>query len=429
MFAKIKPFIALYTAVIFMMTGIGLLNTYLGLRLSLEGVSTHITGLVMTTYFIGLIVGTFYCRRIILSVGHIRAHCAFVAVTTSVTLIHGLVVSAPLWAAFRFFSGVANMGLFMVIESWLSECAEPEVRGRIFSIYMIMAYLGAGMGQKLLNIGDALGQTIFLVAGVFLILSIIPVATTHAIHPTLPETEQINLKTIYKQAPISMLGCFITGLNNSAFYAMGSVFAHKIGLNISQVSWFMTLGILGGLMFQWPVGILSDRFDRSLMLLCQGAALTIVAGCAFLTGFESFTALLCITTMFGGILFSIYPVAVARAHDIFKARDVVKVSSALLLCMGVGTVMGPMLVSLLMTISGTPLGFFVYYITTGSLLAVATLLLRQKESVKIIPPEEQIDFVIMKKTSVVAMHMDPRRETHSESGSGNIAGIDAKDNK
>jgi MFS family permease len=412
MFAKIKPFIALYTAVIFMMTGIGLLNTYLGLRLSLEGVSTHKTGLVLTTYFIGLIVGTFYCRRIIRSVGHIRAHCAFVAVTASLTLIHGLVVSAPLWAAFRFFSGVANMGLFMVIESWLSECAESEVRGRIFSIYMIMAYLGAGTGQKILGIGDALGQTVFLVAGIFLILSIIPVAVTHTIHPTLPEMEQFSLKTIYRKAPIGMLCCFITGLNNSAFYAMGSVFAHKIGLNISQVSWFMTLGVLGGLVFQWPVGSLSDRLDRSLMLPFQGAALTVVAGCALFIGFESVSALLCITTVFGGILFSIYPVAVARAHDIFKARDVVKVSSALLLCMGMGTVLGPMLVSLLMTVSGTPLGFFVYYITTGSLLFAATLLLRQRESVKIIPPDQQVDFVIMKKTSSVAMQMDPRRETH-----------------
>lgn len=414
MFANVRPFIALYSAVMLLMTGIGLLNTYLGLRLSLEGLSTQATGLVLTAYFGGLIFGTFFCKRVIRSVGHIRAYAAFAAVTTSVVMVHGLLVSAPLWAGLRFCSGVANMGLFMVIESWFNECADPGARGRVFSIYMIMAYLGSGLGQQLLNIGDIHGQSIFLVVGIFLVLSTIPVAITHSIHPELPRMEQIGLKTIYRKAPIGMLGCFVTGLNTSAFYAMGSVFAHQINLPVSQVSWFMALTILGGLLFQWPVGALSDRFDRSLLLPILGIVLAAIAAFAATAGNGSLGLLLGSTALFGGFLFTIYPVSVARAHDIFEAQDVVKVSSALLLCFGTGAVLGPLLVSTVMTLSGTPYGFYFYYMATGGLFAVITLVMRQKECTRVIPPDDQVEFVIMKKTSMVALHMDPRQETDAD---------------
>lgn len=410
MLSNLKQFIALYSAVILMMTGTGLLNSYIGLRLSMEGLPTQVTGLVFTTYFIGLIIGSLYCKRIIRNVGHIRAHAAFTAVSTAVAIMLGLSVVPVLWAALRFFSGIANMGLFMVVESWFNECAEPKARGRIFSFYMITNYLGSALGQKFLDFGDVTSQSLFLLSGLFLVLSIIPVATTRTIRPKLPKIEQISLKTIYKKAPMGMLGCFITGLNNSAFYSLGSVFAHQAGLSISQVSWFMALAIFGGLLFQWPIGIISDRFDRSRLLPLQGLILVCVSGIAALVGHHSLLGLLSIAAIFGGMLFTIYPVAVARAHDIFSARDVVKVSSALLFCMGVGAVFGPLVASTVMTLAGTPFGFFYYFIGTSSLYAVISVILRRIERVRIVPVEEQVDFVIMKKTSDVALHFDPRLE-------------------
>jgi len=242
----LKLFLSLYASVLFLMTGLGLLNTLLSLRLSMEGVSEQTTGMVLTAYFIGLTVGTFFCRRIIRSVGHIRAYAAFAAVGTAMVMIHGLYISAPLWLGLRFVSGVVNMGLFMVIESWLNECAEFRVRGRVFSIYMIMTYLGSSIGQKLLGFGQVETQTLYLVVGIFLVFSIIPVTVTRSIHPRLPKTEKIRFKTILSKAPIGMSGCFTAGMLNSAFYAMGPVFAHKINLDISHLSWFMTLTILGG---------------------------------------------------------------------------------------------------------------------------------------------------------------------------------------
>jgi MFS family permease len=404
-----------------MMMGLGLLNTFLGFRLSLEGVSTQVTGLVLSAYFVGLVAGTTYCRKMIQNVGHIRAFAAFTAVTTAVVMVHGFYTSPLLWAGLRFVAGISNMGLFMVIESWLNECAEPKFRGRIFSIYMIVTYMGSTVGQQLLNVGDVHSQTLFLVAGVFVVLSTVPVAMTRSIHPKLPKVQQKALKTILKKAPISMLGCFGAGLLHSAFYTMGPVFAHQIQLSVGQISWFMTLTVFGGLMLQWPVGLISDRLDRSLVLPFLGITLAMISLVILVSSQHSLGFLLGTTTLFGGIFFSIYPVAVARAHDIFDAQDVVKVSSVLLLFYGIGAVFGPILSAAVMTLSGTPYGLYFYMIAVSGVYAGVTLLLRRKESVRIVPVDEQVEFVMMETTSDVVMHLDPRMEISPEHAQSTVS--------
>lgn len=410
-FRIIRPFLSLYSSAFFLLTAVGLLNTFLSLRLTMAGVGVQVTGLVLTVYFLGLTTGTFCCGRMIRQVGHIRAFTAFAAVTTATVLIHGLYLSVPLWLCLRFISGLTSMGLFMVIESWLNECADPKARGRIFSIYMIMAYLGGTIGQKMLGLADVEGQTLFLVAGIFMVMSIVPLAATKAIHPELPKREGIRFLHVCKKAPIGIAGTFVSGVLLSGFYAMGPVFALQINLDVSELSWFMALSIIGGLMFQWPVGMLSDRFDRTLILPGIGAVLAAVSLFIAVACKGRVDMLLGATVLFGGFLFTIYPVAVARAHDMFDARDVIKVSSTLLLSYGVGSVLGPMVASTVMRLTDTPYGLYYFFIGGGAVFVLLCLVWRKLESVEIVPAEEQVDFVIMKQTSNVAIHLDPRLET------------------
>lgn len=410
----LKHFVSLYSSVFFLLTGLGLLNTFLSLRLTMAGIGVQITGLVLTVYYMGLTMGTFCCGKIIRRVGHIRAFSAFAAVGAVMVLVHGIYLSVPLWMVLRFFTGLANMGMFMVIESWLNECADPKARGRIFSIYMIMTYLGGTIGQKLLNLADLESQTLFLVISIFMVLSIVPVAVTKAIHPKLPRREGIRLRRVCRKAPIGMTGCFISGILISGFYAMAPVFAHQINLDVTQLSWFMALSIVGGLLFQWPVGILSDRFDRTLILPGIGLVLAGVSVFMAFAGEGRVEMMLGATVFFGGFLFTIYPVSVARAHDLFEAEDVVKVSSALLLSYGAGSIIGPMAASSAMTFSGTPYGLFFYFIGGSLLFVVLSVAWRSLEMAEVVPPEDQVDFVIMKQTSNVAIHMDPRLEIEGE---------------
>ena len=169
---------ALFAAAFIFLTGNGLLNTLLSTRMAAEGFSTVTTGIILSCYFTGLLTGSFMCHRLIQRVGHIRAFTVFAAATTAAALLHGLYLSPWFWGALRFLSGIMTFGLIMVIESWLNECTESRFRGRVFSIYMTLSYLGIGIGQQLLNAGDIKGRELFIIAGIMLALSLVPVSAT-----------------------------------------------------------------------------------------------------------------------------------------------------------------------------------------------------------------------------------------------------------
>ncbi|WP_304511915.1 MFS transporter [Desulfobacula sp.] len=406
----LKSFIALYTATLLLAMSLGLLATFLSLRLTVEEFSTQVTGMILTSYFIGSIIGTFYCRRMIRSVGHIRAFTAFAALATAMVMLHGFYISALAWGVFRFFCGIATIGLFMTIESWLNECTQSETRGRVFSIYMVMCYLGSSVGQQLLNLGEIKDQTLFFIIGFLLVSCIIPIALTRSIHPEIPKVEPVKLKKILKKAPLGILGCFTAGLMNSSFYTMGPVFCHQINLSVSQLSYFMTITVLGGLLFQWPLGLFSDRFDRSIVIPISSGLFAVISVLMIIAAQSSFGIFMAATAMFGGLMFTIYPSAVARAHDMFEPGDVVNVSSALLLFFGIGAVIGPIASSAIIELLDSPYGFYIYFSGIGAISAALSFYLRQREIAQIIPVEDQVDFMIMKHTTQMAMQIDPRSE-------------------
>ncbi|MBT3487172.1 MAG: MFS transporter [Desulfobacula sp.] len=406
----LKSFIALYTSMLLLAMSLGLLATFLSLRLTIEGFSTQMTGLILTSYFVGSVVGAIYGRRIIRSVGHIRAFAVFAALATAMIMLHGFYISALAWAIFRFFTGIATIGLFMVIESWFNESAEPHTRGRVFSIYMVMCYLGGSIGQQLLNLGEVKDQTLFFVIGFLLVSCIIPIALTHSIHPEIPKVKPVKFKIILQKAPLGILGCFTAGLTNSSFYTMGPVFSHQINLSISQISYFMTISVLGGLLFQWPLGIFSDRFDRSKVIPILGIVFAVVSVLMIGLSQSSFWVFMAATALFAGLMFTIYPAAVARAHDMFEPKDVVNVSSALLLFYGIGAVIGPIVSSSVMEMLDSPYGFYIYFSGVSTAFALISLFLRHKELARVIPVEDQVDFMIMNHTTQMAIQIDPRSE-------------------
>ncbi|MBB5346705.1 MFS transporter [Desulfoprunum benzoelyticum] len=414
----IIPFIALYLAVFLLMAGVGLLGTYLPLRLTVDGISTQSIGYITSLYFFGMCVGALYCYRLIKSVGHIRSFAAFAALTTAFVMLHGLFSSPVIWGILRFFAGLSTIGLYTVIESWLNECSAPTSRGRVMSVYMIVCYFGMSSGQFFLNIGKVQNSEIFMIISLLLVLCIVPVVVTRSLHPELPEFGRPDVFHMVRKAPVGTLGSFLAGLLNGAFYAIVPVFCHKIGLPATSLATVMSATILGGLVLQWPVGALSDRFDRVYILgfICLAVALT-GALVVFATK-QEFIFFLLSMIMFGGFIFTVYPVSVARAHDLFEAADIVPASSFLLLCYCLGATAGPILASTTMMALGTAYGFFVYCSFVSLFSAIVIFYLRRKEFITIVPAQESSTFVVMKGTSPASILLDPRADMYDDQGPG-----------
>jgi MFS family permease len=291
----------------------------------------------------------------------------------------------------------------MVIESCLNEKVEAVFRGRLLSIYMILVYFGIGGGQLLLNFNDVQGKSIFMLAGILFAMCLIPISITRAVNPQPFRVPRYNLIKLFQLAPFSMVGSFTAGLINSSFYSLGPILGLEIGLQVYQVSWFMSITVWSGLLFQWPVGLLSDRLNRLTVLSAIGFLAMLVSISIAMFGTSGLGILLFLTGCFG-VVFTIYPVAMARAQDNIKKEDIVPVVAALILFFGLGACFGPVIASAVMAKTG-PWGLYHFTAACGGVLGVTACIYRKKPARKV---EDQVPFFPVPKTSPMVGVLDPR---------------------
>ena len=372
MLALFMSVAALMLGVAILSFGNGLFGTFLSLRMNLEAFPTEVTGLVMSAYYAGFVVGAYRCDRIINRVGHIRAFAAFAAAVSAVALVAAFFVSASVWGAMRMTLGFCLAGVFMVTESWLNMRASAATRGRLFSMYMMVSYLATGGGQLLLGLRDPRSHDFFIVAALFYSLSLIPLALTSAATPPPVAASKLDLSALYRVSPLGVLTCLGAGLVVSSLYGMGAVFAQETGFTVSEVSYFMGAAIFGGLAMQWPVGRLSDRYDRRMVIFAIAVLTTLSSlGLATLSGTDK-VPVIALAALYGGFSFTLYPLAVAHANDFVAAKDAVKASGGLLLSWGIGASCGPLAAAAMMGHFG-PRGLFLFVAVVTVSLALFTL--------------------------------------------------------
>ncbi len=399
--------------------GNGLIGITLPIRMGIEGLPPEVSGLVMSAYYGGLVGGCIYGPRIIGRVGHIRAFAAFAAVISAATLLHALWFAALPWAVLRAVSGFCMAGLFATIESWLNVRSSNETRGQVLSLYMITAYFGSGLGQLLVNGWQVTGVELFCLAALLLSLSLVPVVLTHVSAPDLAQIRPLPFRELYAISPLGVAGAFGGGLISGGFYGMGAVFGQANGMSVLNVSLFMGVTVFGGLLLQWPIGRLSDRFDRRTVLFWVLSATAAVCFAEYLlatTHAGLFWLLLGLTGLFGGFMATIYPISLAHAFDYVESDRTVAASAGMLLAWAIGATCGPLLASWFMGQLG-PSALFLFLVVVAALLAgFVRYRMSQRPA---LPSEEQGPFVPLGQTApgqttVVAVQLDPRAEPIEE---------------
>lgn len=401
-FDTAKSFVMLFLSVLILSTGSALQHTLLTINLKYAVDSEFIVALTMSGFNIGMIVGFFICQQLVRRVGHIRAYTVFCAVCSVAAISHGLWASPIVWFGLRFMSGLSIASLYMVVESWLNEMVEPWMRGRILSIYMIIVYFGNGIGQLMLNLADPRDTTLFMVLGILFSLCLVPVALTRAIHPKPLNVVHYNFVKLFNIAPFGMVGSFTSGLVLGAFYVMGPIYCMDMGRDVADITLFMTVTIWAGLLFQWPVGSFSDRFDRLTILLILSFFVALISFLMVMMGGDNFSVMLGLTALFG-VVFTFYPVAVARAQDNLEEENIVPISAALILCYSLGQGMGPTISSITMHTIGAS-GLFLFCGTTTLVLGGVALMFRKRLGG---PVDDLTPFVPLPRQSPVISSLHP----------------------
>ncbi len=389
------------------MVGIGLLFTALGLRAGLMDYPVTVTGLVMSAYFVGFILGTYVCPAIIRRAGHIRAFAAMASVASTMPILHALVFTPWAWGALRLITGMCIVGLYMVVESWLNALAPNSKRGKIFAAYMATTLGALAFGQLLILVGDVLGFTPFALVSILLSLALVPIALTRVSEPPPVAAPRPALRRLFAVAPVGFVGALASGLLNGAFFGMGAVFAQRVGMSEAGVASFMSATIVGGAMLQWPVGQLSDRRDRRLVLAAVCASAALLAALAFVA--EGFAApLLAVVAFFyGGLAFTVYGLSVAHVNDLLEPARILEATGSLLLLHGIGAAIGPSAAGFLMQQLG-PGSLLVYFALVLS--ALAGYALYRYKLVARPAPSEAHGYVPMAESSQALLQMDPRTE-------------------
>ncbi|GAA6131679.1 MFS transporter [Halopseudomonas sabulinigri] len=347
----LMAFSSLYFATLLMLLGSGLLGTYLGLYLAAKEVSEIWIGVLMTGYYVGLVMGASIGHRMIARVGHIRAFVASAGVVTASVLGHALTDNVSIWLALRVLTGMAMMCQYMVLESWLNERAESHQRGMVFASYMVVTFLGLVLGQVVFTVMPTLQIEHLLFVAMCFSLCLVPVAVTKQIHPAPLHPAPLKVKLFVERIPQALTTIAVAGLMLGAFYGMAPVFAKTAGLTTSQIGIFMAVTICAGLMAQWPAGWLSDRLDRSHLIQLNAIVLT---GVSVLIALDLLPgmALMVLTSLFGLLVFTLYPLAVALANDHVEPDDRVPLSAMLLVTFGLGASVGPLASSAMMKLWG-----------------------------------------------------------------------------
>ena len=349
---------ALFLGMFLLMIGNGLQGTLLGLRGEMEGFSTFELSLVMSAYFLGFLGGSRYTPHLIARVGHVRVFAALGSMISAIMILYPALAEPWAWTLGRVVIGFCFCGVYITAESWLNDAADNEHRGQALSIYLIVQMAGIVCAQYLVTVADVGGFMLFIISSVVVSLAFAPVLLSASKSPDFSATKPMKIKNLIAASPLACTGMFLVGGVFAAQFGMSAVYGQRIGLSVQQISFFISAIYISALVLQFPIGWLSDRMDRRILIMVVG----LVGGCAALLAYVTggaYWAIVVSGALVGGTSNPLYALLIAYVNDYLEREDMAAASAGLLFVNGVGAIGGPLILGFMMDRFG-PGGYWLF---------------------------------------------------------------------
>ncbi|MDG1999241.1 MAG: MFS transporter [Amylibacter sp.] len=349
---------ALLFGMFLLMLGNGVQGTLLGIRGSLEGFSAGSMSLIMSGYFVGFLFGSRLAPHLIRNVGHVRVFAALASLVSAALILFAALPNEYVWFFLRIIVGFCFSGIYVVAESWLNDSSTNETRGQTLSAYLIVQMMGIVVAQWLLNFADVAGFILFIIISVAVSLSFAPILLSVSPAPMFQTTKPMSLRQLYVASPLGIVGIFLLGGIFAALFGMTSVYGTEKNMSVGEISIFVGIIYIGGMLLQFPIGWISDRMDRRLLII----GITIAGGLACLMAFNAasnLTVILICSFIIGGVANPLYSLLLAYTNDFLDHDDMAAASGGLIFVNGVGAIAGPLVVGWMMGRYG-PDSFFLY---------------------------------------------------------------------
>ena len=359
---------ALLLGVGLLMVGNGLQGTLIGVRGDIEGFSTLALSAMTSAYYLGFLGSSRLTPAMIRRVGHVRVFAALGSLVSAALILFPAVVEVWAWTSLRVVVGFCFCGLYVTAESWLNHSATNDTRGQTLSAYMIVQTAGIIAGQGLLTSADPAGWLLFVIPSVLVSVAFTPILLSISPTPAFETTKPMGFMDLFRTSPLTFVGMFLLGGICASQFGMSAVYGTEAGLSVSQISWFVAAFFIGAMALQYPIGRLSDRMDRRILILGSAA----LGGAAALAGLffgSSFGLLVGMALLVGGVSNPLYSLLIAYLNDRLPSEDMPAAAAGLLFVNGVGAIAAPPAVGLLMRGIG-PSGFWL--IVAAMLLGIAS---------------------------------------------------------
>lgn len=349
---------ALFVGMFMLMVGNGLQGTLLGLRGEVEGFSTLSLSIVMSAYFLGFLFSSRYTPELIRRVGHVRVFAALGSMISAVLIAYPVLVDPWAWAVGRVIIGFCFCGVYITAESWLNDASSNDNRGKSLSLYMIVQMAGIVFAQWIVSQGDVSGYTLFIIPSILVSLAFAPVLLSVKPMPAFATAKPMKLRDLVKASPLACVGMFMLGGVFSAQFGMSAVYGSRVGLSVGEISFFVSSIYVAALVLQYPIGWLSDRMDRRVLIVWVSLLGAVGSMIAFLV--PGYFVLIVISgAIVGGTSNPLYALLIAYLNDYLEKEDMAAASGGLLFINGIGAILGPLTVGLMMDLLGNN-GFWLF---------------------------------------------------------------------
>ena len=323
-----------------LLTGHGLQLTLLPVHARAIGWSDTEIGLTAAAYFFGFVLGCLSVPKLLSRAGHIRVFLTVAGLTAASLLMLEAIQLFPVWLLLRLANGWCLAAIYTTAESWLNEHALDHQRARLTAIYVTVTLIAIASGQVLYGLLPA--NMLFTGAAVMMMLALIPVGLFCGAQPMALKQRKFRTGSIYALPPIARAGSFLSGVVTGSLWTMAPLIAGKNSLEASSVSSVMMAVVIGGGVFQLPLGYLADLIGRVRVITAASLACTLIAVSGILVVPQNTGHLVIVMFLFGGTSLSLYALCAAEANAKSHLSRV-EIATLFLLLHGAGSIIGPVM--------------------------------------------------------------------------------------
>ncbi len=258
-----------------------------------------------------------------------------------------------MWFPLRIVFHGATTTLFILSEYWINMTAPPKKRGMVLGIYATGLAVGFAVGPLLFSVVGSDGILPFLVGAAIILLAAIPIFLARGESPELSERPNHHFARYIWLVPMASAAAFVFGAVQAGGLSLFPIYATREGFNESQAALLLTVMGIGNMVFQIPIGLLSDRMkDRRTMLalmafagVCGTLALPLLV--------DRWILVAALLLFWGGLVSGMYTVGLTHLGSRLKGADLVAANAAFIFCYAMGTIAGPQAVGISMDVAGT----------------------------------------------------------------------------